>query len=75
MSELRTARERLYRTMERAIGLVAGQQVSPQECNRLLGTDAWSRFSALERQTWDERDPAKLTALLDQMDAALAEIA
>jgi hypothetical protein len=69
MSELRTARERLYATIQRATDLISGPEGA-----RLLHTAAWRRYLTLEDSAENERDPVRLTALLDQMDAALAEL-
>lgn len=65
-------RERLYGVMERANDLV--ERFSQQERNTLIGSTAWQEYKALEEAAGDERAPARLTHLVDQLDSALAAL-
>lgn len=75
MSELKTQRERLYKMIRRATNTTAGANISAVLCNTRLGSEAWGRYRAIEKEAGDCRDPQALASLLNQASAALDEVA
>lgn len=69
MTELRATRETLYAVMERCTDMIIAMTID--QCEDFLGSYAYQDYKAAERAAIDERNPAALATLVQQMNAAL----
>lgn len=69
MTELKATREHLYTMMGRATAIF--EEASYEVRVEFLRSAVWARYKVLEERATDERDPATLLALVEQMDSTL----